>query len=353
MRFLISFILPFVFYLDCWSNSFDASNFLRESWKPRTRPSECTPIDIRNNNPALRNHWDTPRDQDGVGWCYAFAASDVLTSVMGVPVSAADLSYSYLNKVSENSIQRLIHQMIGQNKNGLFEVGFVRPVLKHAELYGICEEARLPSQSFMVSTQGKDIIDAINILDEIKKRITSQRTNNYLECINSDELKVIKQFFPGIDAKAVVEIIKSNYEDSLNQILYNISEKYCGIKRRKAPSQIRFKSEVIGLSSYQSLFTAMDRALINGTTPAISGQYRMYDHKSDFISGHSAVVLARRFSRGKCQYLIRNSWGRGCNGYDHPNLRKEDCDAKTGTLWMDEAHIKKYIKMVDYAEKVK
>jgi len=57
--------------------------------------AQCAPMDIRPMHPHLSEMWNNPRDQDGVGWCYAYAAADLLSVEAGMNVSAAELSYRY------------------------------------------------------------------------------------------------------------------------------------------------------------------------------------------------------------------------------------------------------------------
>ncbi len=41
--------------------------------------AECTDIDIRDNmNEQMKEYFSTPRNQGLIGWCYAFAISDLI-----------------------------------------------------------------------------------------------------------------------------------------------------------------------------------------------------------------------------------------------------------------------------------
>lgn len=52
---------------------------------------------------------------------------------------------------------------------------------------------------------------------------------------------------------------------------------------------------------------------------------------SEGCGPHSALVIGRRKTFfGRCQYLIRNSWGKECDRYNH------DWDCERGSVWVDE-----------------
>ena len=50
----------------------------------------CQPTDLRDKLGPVRN-------QDTMGWCYAFAAADLLTADTGKTISAFDIALNYNN----------------------------------------------------------------------------------------------------------------------------------------------------------------------------------------------------------------------------------------------------------------
>ncbi|NUM88230.1 MAG: hypothetical protein HUU37_03410 [Bdellovibrionales bacterium] len=51
---------------------------------------------------------------------------------------------------------------------------------------------------------------------------------------------------------------------------------------------------------------------------------------------HVSSVMARRWKNGSCQYLVRNSWGKGCSNY----ADGVECDGEAGAFWANEADLK-------------
>jgi hypothetical protein len=51
------------------------------------------------------------------------------------------------------------------------------------------------------------------------------------------------------------------------------------------------------------------------------------ENVKDDCGPHASVVIGRRMSHGRCEFLIRNSWGSGCEGYPW--------DCEKGNIWVD------------------
>lgn len=76
-------------------------------------------------------------------------------------------------------------------------------------------------------------------------------------------------------------------------------------------------------------------SLLDETGPSLKG-FNGY-HTSgvpkvtDDCSPHSALVIGQRMNKGKCELLIRNSWGTSCNGYD----AAFDHSCEASGMWVD------------------
>ncbi len=63
---------------------------------------------------------------------------------------------------------------------------------------------------------------------------------------------------------------------------------------------------------------------------------------------HEAVIVGRQWNGalGECEYLVRNSWGSNCTGYDA--IYKEKCDA--GSVWVPKSLLGREIQSVVHFE---
>ena len=83
----------------------------------------------------LIEHFKTPRDQDGVSWCGAFASSDSLSFAVGEPISAIDISINFYS----------LH--VDTKENKLTNLGLISPLsaLTASRLNGYCLDSIIPS----------------------------------------------------------------------------------------------------------------------------------------------------------------------------------------------------------------
>ncbi len=52
---------------------------------------------------------------------------------------------------------------------------------------------------------------------------------------------------------------------------------------------------------------------------------------------HVSLVVGRRQQGGKCQYLVRNTWGTSCSFYKKWECDKDASGQGTGGFWVDAA----------------
>lgn len=314
---------------------------------------QCSTIDARTANPALAEHWATPRDQDSVGWCYAFAASEVLTAATGTPVSAADLSYSYNRSIENNFFSSLLYDVFVPSDEDFYEGGYVGSALKRARRDGMCPESRLPSQSNMVSWMGGQLRDILRSVQALRDQISagSMTKQKFVDCVDCQALvrdSTFQTFFPGVQAEDIFDAISVNENKELNSVLYALAQGQCQGQRTTPNPELKFRRMKRKSNGAHNTFPTMDRILTAGGVVAISGPSKMYDEALG--GGHATTIVARSFREGKCKYFVRNSWGRGCYGYNHPSFTANDCDAAAGGMWMTEEHLKNHVREIDYAE---
>ena len=345
MRVLLSFLLFLV--------SVDAKAINPPPpFSPRNAES-CTSIDARSANPALAQHWATPRDQDGIGWCYSYAAADVLTAALGKPISATDLAYSYNLSVEDDTLTYVLKTVFFLNGQEDFQGGWSSEVLRLSQINGVCPESVLPSNGYFTSAQGDSVLKAVQVLQEMRDRIQvnqlSQRA--FIDCIHCQARLAeagFQSLFPNMPLETIYQAIQNVNEGQINRVLFSLAQTYCRNNRILPPQNMQVRAETRHSRGAYNTFPTIDRILASGGLVAITGSSQMYGVQFNGI--HATAIVARQFRNGRCQYLVRNSWGRSCASYNHPDLLKEDCNASSGTIWMNEAHISHYVDRIDYVE---
>lgn len=316
--------------------------------KYMARKNSCS--DVMNLKGALSV--DEPRNQDTVGWCYAFTSSDLLSHALGKKVSAVQLSGLFNDK--------LIAKVFSPNGEG----GFVLTTLEQARKNGICLESDLPSEDYEFSQMfGPDLKELFNYTRKLgtlysKRIITSRNVKNNNETskpmFTKDEVKsslcmehqgalvALQEIFPKLSLDQISEIFLKSGIDAFTKMT-----KSCGTQRDNDLASLEFKRE------WQSskIYPTIDEQLSKGNILGISYHSGMLANSGEggFMMNHASSIVGRRFNEEtmSCEYLLRNSWGSDCGSYS------EDYDCNNGHVWIGEEYFKhkNSIFEVEYVEK--
>jgi hypothetical protein len=291
-----------------------------------------------------------PRNQDSVGWCYAYTASDLLSNALGKNVSAVQLSGLYNDK--------FISKVFTSG-----EGGYVVSTLEEAQKYGVCLESDLPSEDYEFSQLGINLEMLFKKTRELgknySKRIVtttrgkdSQTTSKPMFtkaqvmadiCLNSQvAVSSLQQLFPRLTLEQISEILLKSGVNAFTEMT-----KSCQREKDSILSSLEIKREWRSSQLYKTI----DEQLSKGNILGISYNFDMLEDskKGGFFMNHASSIVGRRFNDKtmSCEYLLRNSWGTSCNGYS------EDYECSNGHVWINEESFKhkNSIFEVEYVEK--
>ena len=299
--------------------------------------AECTNKDLTDptylksvGKEKLINHFSKPRDQDSVGWCGAYASSDSLSYTVGEPVSAIDTSINFFsnsNYYKPNKLNELSSIFLDS-----------APTLAKSE--GYCPESVLPSnKTLSTNLTSKNLSLLLSSFQSIYDSYVAQgRPSNFCVSCTPAYANNVKSFLPTATEKVIKEVLKKNQTESLSAFK-DLLDKLCEGKRIKVDkSVVRLTRQTLGSKIFSNL---IDDALDNDSMPSI-GINSSYFVNPKYLQGgnfdHAMVVVAKRKNKdNKCEYLIRNSYGRGCIYYNNEIAKK--CDPSKGTFWMAEEQL--------------
>ena len=284
--------------------------------------SSCTDMDIRDYHPGLRKHFSTPRNQGSIGWCYAFAAADLLSVEAGKPVSSFHVASIYNSSTYSNSIYNYIRSNVEKaDINDIYESGWLaRAVKKVVERKTICSELIVP-----FNAEKRETNEFINALHELSIEAHEQKLN--LREVLNELLRILPQEFENkLNLRAAARSLK--YEN-INIAVEKIVSQTCANKSLKVPA---LATNIVtyythGRSRYYSV---LNSALNEGRPVALRYNSGIYT-KNKSNGSHISVLSARRWKNGRCQYKIRNSWGKGCSSYK----QGIDCIQSEGAFWIN------------------
>jgi C1A family cysteine protease len=321
------------------------------------KKKSCTNIDNRKE-PLIKivngKKVDVVRDQDSIGWCYAFAAADLISHKVGKKVSATDIANGY----NDGSFG----EFFGKKETDM-EGGFTASAANIALKKGLCLEKNLPSDDYEYSTNFnlKSAYDSVEKLYENYRKRVSYSTRRGTRYLSGAKLKKSQnkfkkdllcnkidhdanEIFPNVSLEEVYNIVKS--AGSSNDLIDKLVKKSC--EPRIKPN-VNLSFEADGDFTFNStMLKTINKKLDSGDILGIHYKAGTLRNLLDSPSSgrHASLIVARRFNEksGSCDYLIRNSWGKTYGpSYD------ERTDSENGNHWMPEEYLMKTMHGISYA----
>lgn len=318
------------------------------------------------------------KDQDGIGWCYAFSAADLLNQHLyrnvhtrhgtdeDYTVSPTSLAVLYNRYGRERAESFRITPVRGgrgglptQGTTGLLaDGGRAGVLLDIAFEHPICLERQFRSTDLAhiptATCDGPDgegsncgLINTLRAIYNPNRRAPA--TSRRVIC---EQLESAQSLFPGLSEEFILNALRTLRSDQILPALINRS---CRFRRQISDPHPRIRAFEVenytstlnprtgryDLASHnRQLFTEMDQALRSGKVVSAS-IFPQFLQKANPVhatrppteatttdparrdrgwkegSTHAVTVVGMRTNPKTCEveYKIKNSWGRGCNMY--------------------------------------
>lgn len=300
---------------------FEGSAPKKNNPKAPIQNNKCS--DIINQNEAV--NLDNARNQDGVGWCYAYTAADLLSFRLKKQISAISLY---------NSGQSVEDDISGEIPKG----GDIGEAIETylAKKNGLCLESDLPSSDFKFCTYR----DYHNFLSSLYQSVKEERLVDS-QCLNQN----LNSAFPGVDYSIVKDYANRYGSKKLAEFLFDY--------KCKKKSFINYKVKPVTQGApyhkVDEMLKKMDGLISKGEVVGVGYNYNLLNETEDGTGGHASLVVGRRQNQetGECEYLIRNSWGKDCTQNEGPGLScHKNCDEGggncrySGHFWVNQKRLK-------------
>ncbi len=289
----------------------------------------------------LRPKFGKVRDQDTIGWCYAFVAADMIQFKTGIHVSAADIAVNYTSAHSDAPWRRIFSSVGELGREG----GRVDLAIQEMIKPGVCRESDFPSE---YSGQELDLRTFVEFVEKASEKDRVAYLTGGLFGSNHNQ----KFFSNGqVCTSASAFKLSPSQLQRLNEIadrsigsraFYDLAKKSCEGKR--LPIQVPpldFRSQRAN-HSIKEQFKFMDAKLDKNLPLAMTWRTDLAKGERDpSNSWHVSTVVGRRVSpkTGMCEYLVRNSWGKAC---PYP-----DYDCEEGNVWLPREALHQSIDSVE------
>ncbi|PIK15201.1 hypothetical protein [Halobacteriovorax sp. JY17] len=316
--------------------------------------AQCSDIDVRDKmNDEMQEHFSKPQNQDGVGWCYAFAAADLMTAEAKTPISSTHVSAIFNKKIDKNIFLKTGYKIGQLFSDGAFDTAYEggwidRAVKNTSSEKFVCSEEDLP---FDENRRGETAM-IVKRLESIKSRLKEDNISNScleITLLRNDSFKNmnINEIYLILESdninRAFSDLISQNCKKDLIKVeKYKVKSlsrpNYSRRHRQSSSSAKRDFTKKLGRH-----FDTIGKVLSSGKPMGVSYNVNNITSSS---GGHASVLVGRRWKNGKCQFKIRNSWGKSCGGYDRTKI--EECNYEEGAYWVSDQKFYDMVSSIDY-----
>jgi len=295
-----------------------------------------------------------PKNQDSIGWCYAYTASDLIANATGVNPSSVYMAKLMNSKFNNNrsSFSKLLFK-------DSTEGGFINLAIDEAINKGICTENDLPSTDYSflkinpkeVSKDSfvnlKKVIDRLIKIKEMvtDKNLKSKKEVEQLLC-DQKMTEPLSELFPNITLQKISQII---LDFKTNELFSMLVDTECPIHKDTSLPAYQIKMTHF-FDEQKTQLSTIDKQLNEGNIVGIhyKADFLFDYHKTGWLPNHASSIVGRRFNQEtqSCEYLLRNSWGKSCSPYS------SYYECKDGHVWIAEQFFQysDTIKQVIYLE---
>lgn len=278
----------------------------------RISKKACTKIDEIKNDAV---NMDNIRNQDSLGWCYAYVASDLL-------------SYKFNTRLSAISFSSREKSLKDQMGNKALQGGDVRMAIIDAydRIRGFCLESSLKSSDYEFC-KFKDLSEILNF-------ISWDAGSDINNCIEKD----LREIFPNISLSTV----RASSEAAKITYLEKLIDQHCQ-KNKLVRNLPRIRTFLKPHATSEQVVNVIDRELEKRNPVAWAFDSNKLTNENG-AGEHAVLVVGREFneSTGRCEYLARNSWGKNCP-YDLADPQEGRCHKKdgryTGYFYVSRDHV--------------
>lgn len=303
--------------------------------------ASCGTIDHRAEMGPV---WNQVRLHDP-GWCSSYTASDLLSFRLKEKISAVGLALDFDYNVDVDKSVSRPWQSGG---------GSIKRIIEGGLQQGLCYEKDLNSQNFSVpGEKGETTENTTQILQEIDKIRTQYNPKNWDQVCRVD-LNKVEQMFPRIDLPGLTSIVQKS---TPSNFIGNLEKQDCQKNPVKVPSGLHVTEEDLTKNNAPAILASLNQQLNSGNIVGIEydsfyimGPQRQRSAKANNEdTSHSSSIVGRQLnpSTGKCEYLIRNSWGTYLIG-PHGNFYADGLKVEQGNVWVSEELLTQMLNAIVY-----
>jgi C1A family cysteine protease len=278
---------------------------------------ECASFDYRNRLPPIR-------DQGSMSWCFGFCAADLLSFKTGKNVSPIDAAISGHEQWGRNIFRKTADLMMRTPGPGDMETGGRCSIALEGIMRagGYCLDQNLPTHDVIYAERASDFRDQIERLQAVRAAevVGAGPCSGDCEVTSTAMAASIAPRASRAELAAAVE----NPTDAVINLRNQACKKRTPFQARVRTAGTRFDKTM----GYQQIATQLQRGNIVGIAYDDDVLNSRYAKGS---VGHESTIVGQRWNATtkRCEFLLRNSWGKDCSVYRNGFSCESD-----GHLWI-------------------
>ena len=293
--------------------------------------TSCTYRDLRPSLGPVRRQRDK-------GWCYANAAADLISFRFHNEMGGREASAGYIAL----KFNRRYLQTAG------FNGGFARLALRSIENDGVCLRDR--EEEILERNPEMTLKMKVAYLEKLKENFDANQGRS-LEA-DLDLVRGTNSILNEIPRENIRRVLESS--DKRN-FVSRFADMLCGNSRFSVPRlpDLHTTSKYANWGDTAPVMHNLHKQLDRGNIAAVSyfADFFEKDNAKPTNDGrHVSTLVGRRWraEKGRCEVLIRNSWGASCAGYKAESIKSDPKACESGSIWVDEAVFMKYLVGATY-----
>lgn len=293
----------------------------------------CFPeVDLRKKMPPVRNQQDA-------NLCFAYAAANVLSYKVGQDISPLDIAYSY---------QLVVGQDFKTPNGGDPLMAFIRALNG-----GLCLNSRFSDEG-----QGDKNSLAVRLAElEQKTWSRSMKLKNFaptnLVVRRDEETRIsyfckedsgVRRLFPTENLNHLLSGLSFALRDQAGQLI----ERACAPRIQVETNISAGARSMNNSETYAENFSKIDE-LLTRTEPLVISVDNFGIEKDRY---HAMTLVGRKWNPElqRCDYIIRNSWGKNCSKNIPKEFRCIDSGEYAGDLVITREALPKYLTHITFLE---
>jgi hypothetical protein len=291
-----------------------------------TSEEACTPVDFRDSFPL------TMRNQRGISWCFAHAASDYLQYTYQIPeqISAADVAINYYNAGVPNVVNFFKRMFSHDARIAPPQTGFIAIAVKRIQKEGYCPESIFPSETWTKVDTATSTQTEVTLVPAIEQMWALQAQVQNGQIANASLLPWFLQFH-NVDQTIFFNLLKNSKKPKLLDALRITA---CQGSRKPFPNiPVQAHFDLKGPHFFEKMNASFNQRM-PVTIDFFSSVFENYTHYRKTLDElHTVLIYGRKFDPAtkECTYLMKDSHGSSCAAYA-PEIK---CEA--GYLWFPES----------------